>query len=378
VPTADELIGAPVVEQLIGCLGRAAPDHPPTALRTAAAELSGQSLSERARALRDALLADLPTGYSAFAQVVRGGLADPEFTGWLIWPVSEAVATLATEQGGPEFEDGLALLAALTGRLTGEFALRTFLAADLDRTLTSVKGWTDHTDEHVRRLASEGTRARLPWARRVRGLLERPAATVPLLDALYRDPSEYVRRSVANHLNDLSRIDPALATDTARRWLADPDPNTASVIRHAMRTLVKNGDPAALELLGFGPPAQVELIDFALDDATVPAGGQLSFQASIINRGAEPAKLVIDYVIHHRKANGSLTAKVFKLATQALPAGATSTIRKTHSFRPISTRRYYPGGHAVEIQINGVRAGRLEFDLTAAPTTPTTSGKWLS
>jgi 3-methyladenine DNA glycosylase AlkC len=371
VPTADELLSADAVLGLIDCLGVAAPGTEPTVLRGAVAELSGQALAERARAVRDALLTDLPGGFAPFAEVVDRALADRAFTGWMIWPLSEAVAVLAVraEPGSPpggEFEAGLALLARLTGRLTGEFAIRTFLDADLGRTLAVVRKWTAHPDEHVRRLASEGTRPRLPWARRVRAIMERPDAALGLLDALYRDESDYVRRSVANHLNDVSRIDAALATATARRWLARPDGHTAAVVRHALRSLVKAGDPDALALLGFAPPAGIVLSGFALTGSTVELGGGLGFEFSVANHGAEPARLAIDYVIHHRKANGTLAPKVFKLTTRTLLPGAAATIERTHSFRPISTRRYYPGAHALEIQVNGARLGRHEF-LLASP-----------
>jgi len=226
-----------------------------------------------------------------------------------------------------------------------------------------VKGWTAHPDEHVRRLASEGTRPRLPWARRVRAILARPDAVIPVLDALYRDPSDYVRRSVANHLNDISRAEPGLAAATARRWLHEPDAHTEALVRHAMRTLVKAGDPAALGLLGFAPPAHITVTGFAVTAATVRIGGELSFDFSLRNNGAEPIRLAIDYVIHHRKANGALTPKVFKLTTRTLEPGGGTTIARTHSFRPISTRRYYPGEHAIEIQVNGTRHGRREFVL---------------
>jgi 3-methyladenine DNA glycosylase AlkC len=371
VPTADELLSADAVLGLIDCLDVAAPGAEPTALRRAVAELPGQALAERARAVRDALLADLPGGFGPFAAVVDRALDDPAFTGWMIWPVSEAVAVLAVAAGpasvaGDDFETGLALLARLTGRLTGEFAIRTFLDADLDRTLAVVRGWPAHPDEHVRRLASEGTRPRLPWARRVRAITDRPDAALGLLDALYRDESDYVRRSVANHLNDVSRIDPALAIAMTRRWLARPDGHTAAVVRHALRSLVKAGDSDALALLGFEPPAGVVLSGFALTGSTVELGGGLGFAFSVANQGTEPVRLAIDYVIHHRRANGTLAPKVFKLTTRTLDPGTAATIERTHSFRPISTRRYYPGEHALEIQVNGTRLGRHEF-LLASP-----------
>ncbi len=169
------------------------------------------------------MMSDLPEEFPRFAEVIRLALRDEAFAGWMIWPVTEAVAVIATRSGrNTDFDDGMALLAELTSRLTSEFAIRTFLDANPARALEIALGWTDHQDEHVRRLASEGTRMRLPWGRRVKALTEHPESTVSILDALYRDDSEYVRRSVANHLNDLSRADAALAVSIAKRWLVIP------------------------------------------------------------------------------------------------------------------------------------------------------------
>ena len=267
------------------------------------------------------------------------------------------------------FDDGLALLAELTPRLTAEFGIRSFLAADLDRALVAALSWTGCADDHVRRLASEGTRPRLPWARRVRELLDRPEATTPILEALHRDPSETVRRSVAYHLNDVSHSHPALATATAARWLAGPaDPRTSRLVRHALRTLVKRGDPEALRLLGFTDASQVVVHGPQLAADVVPSGGELWFDATVENRGPEPATLAIDYVVHFRKADGSLAPKVFKkLATRTLGPGGSAAFTHRRSFAPVTTRVHYPGEHAIELQVNGVRHGRATFRLDADP-----------
>ncbi|MEU6911797.1 DNA alkylation repair protein [Streptomyces olindensis] len=262
----------------------------------------------------------------------------------------------------------MALLADLTGRLTSEFALRTLLRHDLDRALGVVSGWTGSADAHVRRLASEGTRPYLPWAVRVPDLMARPGATVPLLDALYRDESDYVRRSVANHLNDLSRDHPDLVIGTARRWLDDPDRATERLVRHGLRTLVKRGHPGALELLGFAEAA-VEVDGPHLDHHTVPFGGTVRFTASIRNTGDTEARLAIDYIVHHRKANGGQSGKTFKLTTRTLAPGEQVQVAREHSFRPVTTRRYHPGTHSISLQINGVESARADFEL-ARPDTP--------
>ncbi|WP_460655715.1 DNA alkylation repair protein [Kribbella endophytica] len=350
-----------------------------TALRAVPAELPGMAFSDRGRLVRDALLADLPAGYDPADELFRAALAREDFTGWMIWPVTEAVAVRATS--GPasasgarasahvssssgDLERGLELLALLTPRLTAEFALRTFLAADLERTLETVSTWTKHPDEHVRRLASEGTRPRLPWAKQVRAILAHPEVTREILDALRDDESPYVRRSVANHLNDVSRANPALAVDIATTWLADPAETTPQLVRHALRTLIKAGDPAALALLGYAPPAALTVDGPLLSVEGVTVGESLEFTFDARNEGPDEVRLAIDYVVHHVKANGTLTPKVFKLTTRTLAPGESIGLAKRHSFKPISTRRYYAGEHALELQINGHPFGRATFTLT--------------
>jgi 3-methyladenine DNA glycosylase AlkC len=364
MPTADELLGTAVVESLVARLGAADGRRRWAAVASSTAGFEGQGLGERVLAVKEGLLLDLPARYPAAEKIVRKALRDPAFGGWMIWPVSEALAERAVGSAGEgDFEAGLALLAELTGRLSGEFALRRFLAADLDRTLRTVLTWTTHPDEHVRRLASEGTRPRLPWAKRVPALTARPGATLAILEALHRDGSEYVRRSVANHLNDVSRLDPTLAVETAAGWLGEDDPQSARLVKRALRTLIKGADPAALALFGFGPPRQIAVDGIHLHPTAVAVGGSLGFEATIVNEGLEPVELMVDYVVHHRKASGELSPKVFKLTARRLQPGERLALSRSHSFKPITTRRYHPGSQAIELQVNGARFGRAEFEL---------------
>nr|BFF17504.1 hypothetical protein GCM10025730_10250 [Promicromonospora thailandica] len=258
MPFADEMIGTSTVAHLVASVASALPGAPLTVLRGASARIAGLALRERVDLLEGALLTDVPGRYPGLAEAVRAALDGPvPLHGWAVWPVSTAVAAAAVEDGTPAtFDDAVVLLERLTGVLTSEFAIRTLINHDPDRALAAALAWTASPDEHVRRLASEGTRPYLPWAIRVPALSARGDATLPVLDALYRDPSEYVRRSVANHLNDLSRDHPGLVVRTAARWLADPAPDgsTPRLVRHALRTLVKKGDPGALALLGYASP----------------------------------------------------------------------------------------------------------------------------
>ncbi|MGV8874293.1 MAG: DNA alkylation repair protein [Rhodococcus sp. (in: high G+C Gram-positive bacteria)] len=361
MPFADELLGPDAAGTLFRTIRSAAPSADLALLRGSMDRLGSLALRERADLLRDALLTGLPGDYAEFAGTIRRAAQDADFQGWLIWPVTSAVASKAVEEKtSSAFDDGMSLLAELTGRLTSEFAIRTFLRTDVDRSLAIALEWAQSSDEHVRRLASEGTRPYLPWSLRVPEMLERPGVTVPILDMLYRDDSDYVRRSVANHLNDFSRDVPDIVVQTAARWLDDPDANTGRLVRHALRTVIKNGNTDALALLGFSP-ADLEVTSLVLDVAEVHIGDGVEFSASIRNLGLEPAKVAIDYVVHHTKANGGVTGKTFKLKTTTIPPGESVDIARRHSFRTLTTRSYYPGPHAIELQINGVGYGRADF-----------------
>lgn len=367
----NELINRQGVENLVRILADAAPGSDWPQVAAAAAHLDHLSLRGRTDEVSRALLADMAVlpgaGYTTAARIFRSALSNEEFTGWILWPVSEAAVTLALgpssdSDPGRDFDDCLALLAELTPRLTGEFAVRRLLAADLARSLQSIQAWSAHPDEHVRRLASEGTRPYLPWAVRVPAVVLHPEASLPILDALYRDPSEYVRRSVANHLNDVARHAPELVVATAERWLLAPDPNTAWVVRHGLRTLIKNAHPGALALQGF-VPASLAVTGPRLDRNSVAMPGELAFDFEIANTGSSEARLAVDYVVHYVKANGTQAAKVFKIAALTLAAGETRALSKRHAFRQMTTRVHHPGVHALELQINGVRHGRSEFEL---------------
>lgn len=362
MPFADELIGVETVDTLIGAIRAVAPRADLAGL--ASVSLAPLTVRERSDVLRDALLADLPGDYHTFAATIRAARdGAASFAGWLIWPVSCAVARKAIEDGtDAAFDDAMALLADLTPLLTSEFALRDMLRHNPERALAISRSWSAAEHEHVRRLASEGTRPYLPWAQQIPALLATPRATLPILDALYRDNSEYVRRSVANHLNDLSRKHPDLVVATARGWLAAPDSNTESLVRHALRTLIKKGDPGALELMGFAH-ATLDVHGPELDRTTIAFGATIAFGVTITNTATEPARLSIDYTVHHQKSNGTQTGKTFKLAVRDLAPGEQITLRREHSFRPITTRRYYPGPHAIELHINGSSSGRAEFTL---------------
>lgn len=375
MPFADEMIGPEVASRLSQAMHQVLPNIKLPRLAAASSSLTELSLRDRVQLLHDALLDEVPGDYAAFAATVRQArISTSDFSGWLIWPVTTAVATRAVQENTTEsFMDALALLAELTEELTAEFALRTLLRHDLPAALKQISLWTSSPNEHVRRLASEGTRLFLPWAIRVPALAEHPEYTVPILNALYQDPSDYVRRSVANHLNDLSRDHPELVLQTVRGWNDAKDQNTPALLRHALRTLVKRGNVQALEVLGFAP-VSVQVRGPQLEEHRIGFSGALKFSAELTNTGEQPAKMVVDYVIHHRRANGTTSPKVFKLTTATLPVGEKLQLTKEHSFRPITTRRYYPGEQHIALQVNGVPTELISFELLPPAVSPTNEG----
>lgn len=361
----EELLGRTAAAALLQALGDAAPLNPLRATREAAAALDGLTLSERARALAGAILEDLPGDHAALAGVMRSALQHPDFEGWLLWPVGLAVARRAVhEDSAAAFDEAMSVLRELTPRFTSEFAVRPMLRHDLDRALGSMSEWTRDPSWHVRRLASEGSRPLLPWGERIPVLVADPAPTRPILDALFDDPEDAVRRSVANHLNDHSRAHAAFTLETVRGWQRAGGEHLPRTARHALRTLVKRGDPEALALLGF-PPARVTVSPLELAPTRVEAGGTVRFGATIENPGNVPVALMIDYVLFFPGARGEERSKVFKVAQRSLAPGERTAIRTAHSFRPITTRRYYPGEYGIALQVNGVRHERAAFAVLA-------------
>jgi 3-methyladenine DNA glycosylase AlkC len=361
----DELIDPVVVARLRSALEAVGSEVDFAALTRAETEVPGARLRQRVDIVRDALLSDLPAGFPAARRMVLDVVEQPQFAGWMIWPVTELVASRAIESGSDaHFDEAMDVLARLTQGLTGEFAIRELLAARPERALAIMQDWTDHDSEHVRRLATEGSRAYLPWAKRVPWLLVHPRATLGILDATYRDPAEYVRRSVANHLNDLSRVDPSVPVEAAERWASDPDVHTPWVLRHGLRTLVKQANPAALTLLGFtGDELHVARPRVSSD--VVPWEGTVEISVEVSNHGEAAATVAIDYSIGFHRANGSVRPKTFKLGSRVIAPGDSVVITKKHSFRPITTRSYYPGPHFVTVQANGVLSPQADFTLQA-------------
>jgi 3-methyladenine DNA glycosylase AlkC len=239
VAYADDLLGAHTVRELITAFAGVAPGLSLPNLAATAREAGTGTLRARSNLLRRALLADLPRRYADLAALVRATHRSPVlFRGWMLLPVTTAVAARARDDGGrAAYADAMDLLGELTGRFTSEFAVRPMLVHDLPRGLRIAQDWARSPDEDLRRLAAVGTRPYLPWAQRVPAILSDPGSTVPILDLLHHDRTEFVRRPVADHLADVARRDPHLALRVAARWLEDPDGDLDRLVARGLRRL---------------------------------------------------------------------------------------------------------------------------------------------
>lgn len=265
--------------------------------------------------------------------------------------------------GLDHFEVSMRAQYELTQRFSAEFSIRFFIERHPEATLAQLRQWASDPSHHVRRLVSEGSRPRLPWAQRLRQFQRDPAPVLALLELLKDDASLYVRRSVANNLNDIGKDHPALLTEVARRWLQDASAERQWLIRHALRSAVKRGEAGALQVLGFGAQAQVGLDQVQITPARPRIGERLCVQLQLHNANAAAQALMVDLRIHFIKANGSASPKVFKLKALTLAAGERQRLQKTISLAEMTTRKHYPGVHRVELLLNGQALPLGSFEL---------------
>lgn len=345
-------------------------------VRLALDGLESREMKARAELVAEALAHVLPRDFDRAASILEATLAtvqgDAEgwepgahtrgVAGWIVWPMTMYIAA----HGGDHPERALTALHAMTQRFTSEFAIRTFVRDHPALTFATLERWLVDPSPHVRRLISEGTRPRLPWGMRLTALVADPSPSLPLLEALRDDPSEYVRRSVANHLNDIAKDHPERFAAILEQWLEGASPERTRLLKHASRTLVKAGHPRVLQAFGLHRELDGEA-SFRLTPKRIVLGESLQLELTLRSSAKHAQKLVIDYVVHHRKKDGSTSPKVFKGWNLELAPGERRVLSRAHAVRPITTRTYYAGAHRVECLINGRAIGApLEFSLKLA------------
>jgi len=324
-------------------------------------------LMPRGKHMARALKRHLPQDYDEAIRILLASIDQPHgrepglsMASFLYLPHSVFVA----EYGLGHFELSMQAQHALTQRFTAEFSIRTFLQHHPEATLARLNEWTRDPSEHVRRLVSEGTRPRLPWASRLPAFQRDPTPVLALLEKLKDDPAQYVRRSVANNLNDIGKDHPALLTKTANAWLRGATAERRWIVQHALRSAVKRSDPGALAALGFGTLADVVIGRPSIEPPHATAGGKFTVAFDVTNRTDHLQRVMVDFAVHYIKANGRTRAKVFKLKALDLSAHETQSVRKQISLAEMTTRKHYPGLHKVDAILNGHARPLGSFHLT--------------
>jgi 3-methyladenine DNA glycosylase AlkC len=253
-------------------------------------------------------------------------------------------------------------LAFFTQFGSSEFAVRPFIARDPTRAMAVLMSWADDPNHHVRRLASEGCRPSLPWGMDLPMFQVDPAPILPILEKLKDDESEYVRKSVANNLNAISKDHPDLALDIAERWYGH-NPPTDWIVRHALRTLLKAGNTRALRLLGVAEQERVRVEKLMLDRTTLPIGEELHYRFTLHVDGQAPCQVRLELAVDFVKGRGQLSRKVFAIRAGRFVPGSHVIARK-FSLADRSTRQHYPGRHYLTVIVNGVEMAKASVELT--------------
>lgn len=323
------------------------------------------SLTARGHQVAAALSRHLPADYPRAVGILveSAGQAHPHrassgMAGFLFMPHLFYVA----RHGLDHFEESMRAQHALTQRFTAEYSIRFFLEKHPERTLAVLRDWTRDPSEHVRRLVSEGTRPRLPWAQRLRAFQQDPRPVIELLELLKDDPALYVRRSVANNLNDIGKDHPAVLTTVARRWLRGASEERRWLVRHALRSAVKRAEAGALRALGYGARAEVTIRRARITPARPKIGGHVGVAFDVTNQSRSRQRVMLDLVVHFVKLRGT-GAKTFKLKELDLAPGATASLAKKITLAQLTTRRHHAGVHRVELLLNGERRRLGAFEL---------------
>jgi len=318
-----------------------------------------RELKDRMRHLSHCLHATLPADYpETLARLLQ---AAPSFRGLQAMVFCDYVEVYGLEH----WELSLPALGELTPLGSSEFAVRPYLDQNPERAMPYLRAWASDDDPAVRRLASEGSRPRLPWAMALPKFKQDPTPGIEILELLKDDPSEMVRKSVANHLNDISKDNPDAALEVAERWLGHSEERDW-IVKHACRTLLKAGDRRALLLFGFGDPTHLQIENLTLERSSLAIGETLPLSFELVVETPDPCRVRLELGVYYRKARGQLSRKIFQLR-EATYAPGRHRLARTHNFQERSTRKHHSGEHQLTIIVNGVEKARTSFQLEEAP-----------
>lgn len=367
----DQLFNSDKVNYLATLISQTFPDFTQQSFhQDVIAAFPRLELKERIAHITACLHQHLPDDYQGALEIILQSLppeldpnkTDDDFGDFIFAPLSLFVALHGCE---PEHLNiSLNALKEITKRFSAEYAIRYFINAFPDETFVFLLDCAGDDNYHVRRWASEGTRPKLPWAQKLISNYRQP---LPILEALYADKTRYVTRSVANHLNDISKVEPNLVIETLQRWIKSQrqtEQEMAFITKHALRSLIKQGDQTALQLIGFGGKPDITVKEFSTSTPKVRVGEALEFSLDICSH--KPQKLLVDYLMCFASNGTKKAQKVFKIKQLELAAGEVVSLKKKHPMRLMTTRRLMLGKHEIVLQINGQTFGSLDFELVEA------------
>ncbi len=343
--------------QVVKKMGQAIKDSSPTfkakLFEQDCKDLAPLELKARVLLLAKGLKSHLPQTYKDALSILTNVLNQDKLTGFELWPFSEYIG----QNGLNHFSDSLKAMDLLTTKFTSEFAVRPYLLKDHNLVLKHLLQLASSKNHHHRRFASEGSRPLLPWGAKIPALVKDPNLTLPILEKLKWDEELYVRKSVSNHLNDISKHHPAWLIKLLTHWKkVCPKEHLTKyewIKKQALRTLIKKGDKDALKLMGVSGKALVKIENFKLNQKNFKLHDKLYFSFEITSTSKSKQEILIDYKIHFVKAKGKIGDKTFKLKKFSLDPQEKIKVEKNHSLKPITTMVYYPGIHKVSLQING-------------------------
>ena len=295
---------------------------------------------------------DYPTAIEILNQVA------PKVTGFFAIIFPDFVEVFGQEE--KYWDISIGALEEYTKYSSSEFAVRPFIIKSEEKMMAQMVAWSKDENEDVRRLSSEGCRPMLPWAMALPKYKEDPTPILPILEQLKADPSLYVRKSVANNINDISKTNPEVVIGLAKKWLGK-NKDTDWIVKHGLRTLLKQGHREALGLFGYHDSLALEVTNFKIDKTKVPMEEEVTFSFELLAK--EDTKLRLEYGVDYMKANGKRNRKIFQISESALKKSEKKSYEKKHSFEELSTRKHYPGLHSITLIVNGVEGETLDFEL---------------
>lgn len=317
-------------------------------------------LKQRTRQITNALKECLPSDYTkaieiiiSICQLLRRKLPGVQSYPFIFLPDYIELCGIG------HFAHSMRAIEESTKLVSAEFAIRAFIEKYPRETMHYMLQWSRHSDAAVRRFSSEGCRPRLPWAKGLPEFKKDPSPILPILETLKDDPSDYVRRSVANNLNDIAKDHPEIVLSIARKWRGI-SPETDWIIKHGCRTLLKRGHVDALHLHGFVPAEKAEIKNLKVL-SKVRIGQMLTFQFTFTNKEKRQAKFRLDYSIEFVTRTGNISRKVFKLSENHFKPETENHFERKKSFKDYTTRRHYKGRHYLRILANGIELDGCEF-----------------